>query len=78
MEALSKVIPKKVKIGDYTIQKTLGSGAFGKVKVGQQKTSGNYVAVKIMKKGDIIKMKQADHVCNEIKILTMLEHPFLV
>lgn len=78
MEALAKIIPKKVKLGDYSIQQTLGAGSFGKVKVGKHKTSGKYVAVKILKKAELIKLKQVDHICNEIKILTMIEHPFLV
>ena len=31
-----------------------------------------------MKKSEIIKLKQVDHIMNEIKILTMIDHPFLV
>lgn len=78
MEQLSKVIAKHVKLGDYAIQHTLGTGSFGRVKVGKNKTSGKYVAVKTMKKMEIIKLKQVDHILNEVKILTMIDHPFLV
>ena len=31
-----------------------------------------------MKKSEIIKLKQVDHIMNEIKILTMVDHPFLI
>jgi serine/threonine protein kinase len=31
-----------------------------------------------MKKYDLIKSKQADHIMNEIKILSMIDHPFIV
>jgi hypothetical protein len=35
-------------------------------------------AIKILKKAEIIKLKQVDHIINEVKILTFIEHPFLV
>ncbi len=31
-----------------------------------------------MKKMEIIKSKQADHIMNEIKILSMINHPFII
>jgi serine/threonine protein kinase len=31
-----------------------------------------------MKKYDLIKSKQADHTLNEIKILAMIDHPFII
>ena len=48
---------------------TLGTGSFGRVKISKDKKTGEYVAMKIMKKAEIIKSKQADHISNEIKIL---------
>ena len=32
----------------------------------------------VEKKAEIIKLKQVDHIMNEIRILTMIDHPFLV
>ena len=78
MDAFSKVIPKKIKLSDYTIERTLGTGSFGRVKLAKNKTNGKYVAIKILKKAVIIKLKQVDHILNEIKILTLIDHPFLV
>ena len=78
MDAFSKVIPKKIKLSDYTIERTLGTGSFGRVKQEKNKTNGKYVAIKILKKAVIIKLKQVDHILNEIKILTLIDHPFLV
>ncbi len=34
--------------------------------------------MKSMKKYDIMKSKQTDHIMNEIKILGMIEHPFII
>ena len=78
MDAFLKVVPKKVKLSDYQIDRTLGTGSFGRVKLAKNKSTGKYVALKILKKAEIIKLKQVDHIMNEIRILTMIEHPFLV
>ena len=73
-----KVQPKKIKLSDYEMSRTLGSGSFGRVKLAKNKKDRKKVAIKILKKSEIIKLKQVDHILNEIKILSMIEHPFLV
>ena len=67
-----------MKLSDYEMDRTLGSGSFGRVKLAKNKSDGRYVAIKILKKAEIIKLKQVDHILNEIKILSMIDHPFLV
>jgi serine/threonine protein kinase len=57
---------------------TLGTGSFGRVKIAKNKKTGEYIAMKIMKKIEILKSKQADHIANEIKILSMINHPFVI
>ncbi len=42
------------------------------------KKTGEYYAMKILKKADIIKLKQVDHVISENTILADIDHPFLV
>ena len=37
------------KLGKYTLVRTLGSGAYSKVKLGLDESTGNYYAIKIMK-----------------------------
>jgi len=69
---------QKLKSTDYDLLVTLGTGSFGRVKLAKHKSTGKYVAVKIMKKGDIIKHKQVDHIMSEINILAVLGHPFMV
>ena len=53
-------------------------GSFGRVRIAKNKKSKQYVALKIMKKMEIIKSKQTDHIMNEIKILAMINHPFVI
>jgi serine/threonine protein kinase len=40
------------KLGKYTLLKTLGTGCYSKVKLAQVKETGNYYAIKILKKGN--------------------------
>lgn len=40
------------------------SGGFGKVKVAKNRKSGKFVALKLLKKAEIIKAQQIDHVYN--------------
>ena len=42
------------------------------------KQTGAYVALKILKKSEILKLKQVDHVISEFSILRIINHPFLV
>ena len=67
-----------MKLSDYEMGETLGTGSFGRVKIAKQKKTKEYFAMKIMKKKEIIKSKQADHIANEIKILSMIDHPFVI
>ena len=44
----------------------------------KQKRTGEYFAMKRLKKSDIIKLRQVDHVISENTILADIEHPLLV
>jgi serine/threonine protein kinase len=78
---------KKVSLNDYDLTTTLGTGnllnliskgSFGRVRLARNKKTGDYYAMKILKKADIIKLKQVDHVISENTILADIDHPFLV
>lgn len=44
----------------------------------KNKKSGEYFAMKRLKKAEIIKLRQVDHVISENTILADIDHPFLV
>jgi serine/threonine protein kinase len=48
---------KRVNLGDYDLSTTLGTGSFGRVRLAKNKKTGEYYAMKILKKADIIKLK---------------------
>ena len=64
----------------YDVFTTLGTGTFGKVKqiILKNDPSRCVYALKIMKKHDIIRLKQVDHIKSEKNILMDISHPFFV
>jgi serine/threonine protein kinase len=74
---------KKFQLNELQILKTLGTGilykgSFGRVKMTRIKATGECIALKILKKAEILRLKQVDHVLCEFSILRSLNHPFIV
>jgi 5'-AMP-activated protein kinase catalytic alpha subunit len=65
-------------LAQYRLGKTLGIGAFGKVKLAHHIITGLKVAVKILNKGKIKHMEMAEKVRREINILKMCTHPHII
>eukprot|EP00357_Protocruzia_adherens_P033838 CAMPEP_0115005132 /NCGR_PEP_ID=MMETSP0216-20121206/19671_1 /TAXON_ID=223996 /ORGANISM="Protocruzia adherens, Strain Boccale" /LENGTH=321 /DNA_ID=CAMNT_0002371363 /DNA_START=341 /DNA_END=1306 /DNA_ORIENTATION=- len=72
------MISKKLNLEEYELLQTVGTGSFGRVRIARHKVSGKYVAMKILKKAEILRSKQVDHIISENTILSCLNHPFLV
>lgn len=70
--------PKKVKLSDFEKMQTVGLGSFGRVRLCRYKKKDKIYVMKILKKMEIIKQKQVDHVYSEFNILSVLNHPFIV
>uniref|UniRef100_A0A7S0G6F0 non-specific serine/threonine protein kinase n=1 Tax=Rhodosorus marinus TaxID=101924 RepID=A0A7S0G6F0_9RHOD len=66
------------RVGKYLFFETLGTGSFGKVKLGVHEETGDRVAIKIMDKGDIKAHEMAANVRREIAIMKALEHRNIV
>eukprot|EP00419_Tripos_fusus_P088582 CAMPEP_0172854968 /NCGR_PEP_ID=MMETSP1075-20121228/59489_1 /TAXON_ID=2916 /ORGANISM="Ceratium fusus, Strain PA161109" /LENGTH=57 /DNA_ID=CAMNT_0013701757 /DNA_START=44 /DNA_END=214 /DNA_ORIENTATION=+ len=54
-------LPENLDRGQFKLQKTLGTGAFGRVRFVTHMATGKHYALKTLKKAAIIKMKQVDH-----------------
>mmetsp|Transcript_54575 Transcript_54575/g.143704 ORF Transcript_54575/g.143704 Transcript_54575/m.143704 type:complete len:363 (+) Transcript_54575:131-1219(+) len=67
---------------DFDLRATVGTGTFGRVRMVKIKNSveakGIPMALKIMRKCEVIRLKQVEHVKAERHILAMVEHPFVV
>ncbi|KAI9294397.1 camp-dependent protein kinase 2 [Neoconidiobolus thromboides FSU 785] len=69
---------EEIKLGDFEILRTLGTGSFGRVHLVKRKVDTNFYAMKVLKKSEIVRLKQVEHVHNEKEVLKNCEHPFLV
>ena len=65
-------------LSDFEMGKTLGTGSFGKVKHAYCSCSGEYVALKILQKSAVLRLKQVEHIMSEKSILRAISHPFIV
>lgn len=78
----SKNQPRQTKgkytLTDFKIERTLGTGSFGRVHLVQSKHNQRYYAVKVLKKAQVVKMKQIEHTNDERKMLQRVKHPFLI
>lgn len=78
----SKTQPRQTKgkytLSDFKIERTLGTGSFGRVHLVQSKHNQRYYAVKVLKKQQVVKMKQIEHTNDERKMLQRVKHPFLI
>ena len=68
----------KYSLSDFLIQRTLGTGSFGRVHLVQSKHNQRFYAVKVLKKQQVVKMKQVEHTNDERRMLQKVKHPFLV
>lgn len=66
------------RIGPYRIGKTLGIGAFSKVKLGIHELTQQKVAIKILNRKKLKKMDMGAKVRTEIDILRLFSHPHII
>lgn len=68
----------KYVLNDFQIMRTLGTGSFGRVHLVRSVHNHRYYAIKVLKKAQVIKMKQVEHTNDERRMLKLVEHPFLI
>ncbi|TPX37881.1 hypothetical protein SeMB42_g06823, partial [Synchytrium endobioticum] len=77
--AISSFIkPHKYVLTEFHVDRTLGTGSFGRVHIVKSKSNGKYFAMKVLRKADIVRMAQVEHTVSEKAILEQLKFPFLV
>lgn len=66
------------KIGQYRLEETLGTGAFGKVKRAEHLMTGHVVAVKILNREKVKNLDMLGKIKREIQILKLFQHPHII
>ncbi|XP_055388396.1 cAMP-dependent protein kinase catalytic subunit PRKX-like [Condylostylus longicornis] len=70
----------KLRLSDFELNATVGAGTFGRVRMCKLKhcEDRSPLALKILKKSEVIRLKQVEHVKSEKDILKRIHHPFIV
>lgn len=66
------------RLGQYRIERTLGEGSFGKVKLAVHQVSGQRVALKIISRRKLVTRDMAGRIEREIQYLQLLRHPHII
>lgn len=76
----SLVEGRKLNLSDFDLRATVGTGTFGRVRIVKLKSDSTRTpfALKMLKKSEVIRLKQVQHVKSEKEILMMIDHPFIV
>lgn len=73
-----RVTKGKYSLNDFDLLRTLGTGSFGRVHLVQSKHNQRFYAIKVLKKAQVVKMKQVEHTNDERRMLGEVKHPFLI
>lgn len=65
-------------LADFRLIRTLGTGTFGRVYLCKLAGTEKYYAMKTLKKFEVVRLKQVEHIISEKNILTAIKFPFIV
>lgn len=74
----ARVTKGKYSLADFEILRTLGTGSFGRVHLVQSRHNQRFYAVKVLKKAQVVRMKQVEHTNDERRMLAEVKNPFLI
>ena len=75
---LPRITKGKYSLADFNILRTLGTGSFGRVHLVQSRHNQRFYAVKVLKKAQVVRMKQVEHTNDERRMLAEVKNPFLI
>ncbi|TFY79882.1 hypothetical protein EWM64_g4129 [Hericium alpestre] len=83
LEAEDEHIDRSLRLTDFEVRGTLGTGTFGRVLLVRKRASSpsradKFFALKILRKTEVIRLRQVEHVKAERHILSRVRHPFII
>ncbi|KAK0525036.1 cAMP-dependent protein kinase catalytic subunit [Tilletia horrida] len=76
--AATRKLSGRYALSDFQVQRTLGTGSFGRVHLVRSRHNSRFYAIKVLKKEQVVRMKQVEHTNSERAVLEIVRHPFLV
>ncbi|GAA5807244.1 hypothetical protein MFLAVUS_000600 [Mucor flavus] len=68
----------ELNLKNFTLIRTLGTGSFGRVHLAKSNMNQRFYAVKVLRKADVVRLKQVEHTKNERAILSSVKYTFIV
>ena len=65
-------------LSDFELRRTLGTGSYGRVLLAKHNPTGQFFALKKLRKNDIIRLRQVEHTNNECRLLSSISNGFNV
>ena len=75
---IEKMKEQALQLSDYTEIAHLGSGALAQVKLVKHKASGEYYALKVMDKANVVNVGQVENVLREKDCISSMNHPMII
>ena len=69
---------KPPSLQDFDVVKNFSRGAFGRVFLAKKRSTGDYFAIKVLKKNEMQRRMQQDNVRSEQQILSRVNNPMVV
>ena len=77
-ESIKSITNNKLSIEDFSTIKVVGKGSYGKVLLVKKNDDQKVYAMKILKKKQMIKRNQVEHIKTERRILELIDNPFII
>ncbi|OAY62092.1 CBL-interacting serine/threonine-protein kinase 9 [Manihot esculenta] len=68
----------RTRVGKYELGRTLGEGTFAKVKFAKNVETGENVAIKIIDRDQILRLKMVEQLKREISTMKLIKHPNVI
>ncbi|KAH9787304.1 CBL-interacting serine/threonine-protein kinase 9 [Citrus sinensis] len=73
-----KVPASRTRVGKYELGRTLGEGSFAKVKFAKNVETGDFVAIKIVDRDQVLRHKMVEQIKREISTMKLIKHPNVI
>lgn len=75
---ITRLKRQRISAADFDALTVIGRGAFGEVRIVREKTTGKLMAMKKLKKADMVRRGQIEHVKAERNVLAEVKNPYVV